>query len=169
MWRKPIQTARPMRIRATLASLAAGLCLAGCVAVFWADSTAYANLSNPRLESLVGVKGSCCMPGQKTSCSSTGLFACASSGVVCDAGGTSFDTCGGPGCTDSDTATDKCDSSQNASYSVTVTTCGVTSAAPVPCDGGGLRCEYVTASATVDFTGCGSSTICAVTSGAACQ
>lgn len=169
MWRKPIQAVQPMRCRAKLAGLAAGLSLVGCVTVFWADSRAYANLSNARLESLVGVKGICCVPGLKTSCSSTGLFACASSGVVCDAGGTSFDTCGDATCNHSDSHADQCDSSEFSSYSITATTCAVTSAAPVPCDGGGLRCEYTTASATVDFIGCGSSSICSVTSGVACQ
>lgn len=168
MWRKPITAGQQVRCRAILAALAAGLSMAGCVAVFWADSTAYANLSSARLESPVGTKGTCCVPGQKTSCSGGGQFACSSSGVVCGAGATTSDTCGDPSCTDSDTKTDQCDSSGYAAYAVTVTTCSVTSSAPVPCDGG-LRCEYVTSSATAEFTGCGYCTICSVTSGVACQ
>jgi hypothetical protein len=169
MWYRPIHAVEAAGRRASLAGLAAGLSVVGCVAVFLSDSRAYADLSNARLESLVGTKGSCCVPGLKTSCSSTGLFACASSGVVCDAGGYSVDTCGDPSCTNSDTSTDQCDSSEYGSYTISATTCSVTSAAPIPCDDGGMQCAFTATTSAATYTGCGTSTICSVTSGVACQ
>ncbi len=162
--------ARGMPRRAGLAGLAAGLSLLGCVAVCWTDSMAYADLSNARLERMVGVKGDCCVPGLKTTCESQPSFACVTSGVVgCESGTSAFDSCGDPSCKDSDSSNDHCGSSECTPYSITSTTCTVISSAIVVCGDNGQQCHFVTATATVDFTGCGTANICSVTSGVACQ
>lgn len=157
------------RFRATIAVLVGSLSMVGCIAVFWTESLAYADLPSSRLESLVGVKGTCCSPGAKTDCSSQSPFACVnSSGINCDSG-SSFDNCGNPSCGDSDNRDDTCDSSGYSSYSVSSTTCTVIAGGVVSCGDSGLHCMYTTASVTVDFTGCGSNAICTTTSGPACQ
>jgi hypothetical protein len=168
MHSKSNQAGRTVRRRAILAGLSAGLSLLGAVAVVWGESRAYASLTDARLESRVGSKGSCCTPGLKTACSSSGSYVCTSSGVVCDPTATSNDTCGDPNCGDSDTKTDQCDTMNFGTYAVTVSICATTSSAPIPCDGG-LRCEFMISSGTMEYLGCGTTTICAVTSGAACQ
>ena len=113
--------------RAILAGLSAGLSLLGTVAVVWGESRHYVSLTDARLEGRVGSKGSCCTPGLKTACSSSGTYVCTNSGVVCDPTATSNDTCGDPNCGDSDTKTDQCDSMNFGTYAVTVTICGTTS------------------------------------------
>lgn len=169
MWHNPFHAVRAMTVRKTLAGLATGLSLIGCVMVFCTDSMAYANLSSARSENFVGVKGTCCTPGLKTTCDSSPPFACSASGVVCTAGTSAFDSCASPSCGDSDNSNDHCDSTEYGPYSISSTTCTVISSAVVACGQNGQQCMYVTGSATVDFTGCGSAVICAVTSGVACQ
>ncbi len=162
------QRLRPMRCRGTLAGLLASVSLLGCVAVYWAESRAYANLPNDRLENLVGVKGDCCAPGLRTDCETQPPFACTTAGIVCDSG-SSFDSCGGPSCGDSDSGSDACDAQGYASYSVTVTTCDVIPGGEVYCETSGTHCMYTTGSATVDFNGCGQNSICSASSGPTCQ
>ncbi len=162
------QCLRPMRCRGTLAGLLASASLLGCVAVYWAESRAYADLPNDRLENLVGVKGDCCRPGLKTECTSTAPFACTTSGIVCD-NQSSFDNCSSPACQDSDNAADACDGKGTAYYSVTLTTCDVIPGGEVYCETGGTHCMYTTGSATADFNGCGQNSICSVSSGPTCQ
>jgi hypothetical protein len=169
MLKRFIQDARNLTRRRTLAGLAAGLSLVGCMSVVWTDSNAYATLSNTRLENLVGSKGICCSPGPMVDCESKAPFACAASGTVCDIGTFAADSCGGPGCGDSDTSDDQCDKSNFAMESVTATTCTVISTSVIVCGASGQTCMYVTGSGTLDITGCGSATVCSVTSGASCQ
>ena len=169
MWGKFITTANITRCPAILAATTAVLSLAGCAGVLWADSTAYADLSNGRLQQSVGVKGMCCAPGLKTTASSGGVFGCSSTGVVCNVGASSTDTCAGASCDDSDNSEDQCDSSEFLNESVSVSVCTVVSSAAVPCGTGGSRCAYVTDSSTVGFAGCGTSDICTSTSGVTCQ
>lgn len=164
-----LKTARPRNSGSALAGFTAALGLVGCIAVLWIDSMAYADLSTARLQSRVGNKGACCTPGLLTSCESVPPVGCSSSGVVCNVGTSSFDQCANPTCGDSDNNNDQCDSSEYASYSISATTCTITSSATVACGSGGQQCIYLTASATVDFTGCGGATICSSTSGLSCQ
>jgi hypothetical protein len=169
MLKQFIQAARDMRGRRKLAGLAAGLSLVGCISVVWTESNAYANLSNTRLENLVGSKGICCSPGSMVGCESKAPFACAASGTVCDIGTFAADSCGGPACGDSDTSDDQCDKSNFEMESVLATTCTVISTSVVVCGASGQNCMYVTSTGTLDITGCGSATVCSVTSGASCQ
>ncbi len=164
-----IKTANITRCPAILAAITALLCIAGCAGVLWADSTAYVDLSNGRLQQLVGVKGMCCTPGLKTTANSGGVFGCTTTGVVCNVGASSADTCASATCGDSDNSEDQCDSSEFANVSVSVSVCTVISSAAVPCGTGGSRCNYLTSSAIVSFVGCGTSDFCATTSGDACQ
>jgi len=139
-----------------------------CAAVVWSDSTAYGDLPIARMNSRVGVKGECCVPGAKTECRSVTPFACTTEGITCD-GGSDYDRCGSPSCAESDNEDDACASEGFDEYSVVVTTCHVIPGGVVPCDENGNRCMYTTGSATVEFLGCGASTICSETSGPACQ
>jgi hypothetical protein len=162
------KSSRKARSGATIAAVVAGLSVAGCLAVFWADSFAYADLSAARLGALVGVKGECCVPGGKTSCSSIAPYACTTEGIVCDSG-SAFDQCGSPSCRDSDEDEDACGSDAFGEYSVSATVCYVIPGVIVPCEPEGNRCMYFTGEHTVDFVGCGGSTVCASTPGPACQ
>ena len=137
MWGKSMQVMNLGQRRALFAGLAAVLSVLGCVAISWADSSAYTSLSNTRLDGLVGNKGKCCTPGLKTACAGSGSFVCSSSGAVCDPSVMTSDACADPKCGDSDTRSDKCDPTLNFGvYTVSVATCSATSVAPIPCDGG---------------------------------
>lgn len=160
--------ARPIRARAGIAVLVAALSFAGCVALVWADSRAYAELTSRRLDALVGVKGECCVPGGKTPCNSMVPYACTTQGIVCDSG-SSFDQCGSPQCKDSDDDDEACGSDAFGEYAVSVTTCDVVPGVIVPCEPNGQRCMYTTGSATVDFVGCGGSSVCSSVPGQTCQ
>jgi len=158
-------TARPM-IAAAMATL---LCAVGCAALLWSDRKAYADLPNWRLQQSVGVKGTCCTPPLKTACEAGGMIACTNTGVVCEPGTSTHDSCGSPSCDDADGNDEKCDSSLFANLTVSVSVCTITSSAYVPCGTGGTRCAYVTSEAVMSTSGCGSADFCSTTSGAACQ
>ncbi len=153
---------------AALAALLMSVCVASGALVFWTESMAYGNLPSERLDQLVGVKGECCTPGLKTECGSVAPFACTTSGVVCD-GQSSFDSCGGPSCGESESSDDGCDSQGFETISVTVGTCDVIPGGQVYCEGGAKRCMYTSGTATVDFTGCGQNSICPANPGVTCQ
>lgn len=163
------RAARPMRSKVALAGLTACLGVAGCVAVFWTETMAYGDLPIARLDNLVGVKGTCCIPGPKTECASLAPFACSSSGSECSGQTSAFDTCGSPNCHDSDDDDDACDSGGLGSNSVSVTTCSSIEGYVVVCGTNGTHCAFTTSSATIDAPSCGYSKVCGTTSGAACQ
>ena len=164
-----VRRMRPLRWSANLAGLAAGLSLTGCLAVYWVESAAYANMAPDRLDKLVGVKGDCCNPGLKTNCSDKSPFACTTAGVVCESTN-AYDNCANPSCNDSSSSSDACSSQYFAGYSVTVTICNGIPGAEVYCSTGtGTHCMYTTSSATVNFSGCGQNSICSPSQGPACQ
>jgi hypothetical protein len=153
--------------RTTLACVSCVISFVACLAVSWVESRAYAGLPAARFAEHVGVKGDCCTPGLKTSCSSMYPFSCTTEGIACDSG-EAVDNCGSPGCSDSDNRNDVCESQYFSTYYVTLAKCTVVPVV-VSCEGGGAHCMYTTSTATAGFTGCGQCSTCEVTSGTACQ
>ncbi len=169
MWRQFARVGRLLRHRTIVAGLSSGLSIVGCAAVVWVESRAYGNMPEVRLETQVGVKGECCNPGAKTECSSEYPFACSTAGVMCDTAESSCTKCASPTCSESDNGNDHCDSMEYGSYTINATCCIPTSSYSEVCGTNMQHCPYVTSSQTAEYVGCGSSVICGVTSGAACQ